>query len=89
MHVRDTLAPGARELDGIDAGPGRMSGIEQQADRRSRRAHQALDLRPGLDHGPYVVMIDERQAVGGDQLGEARQPRQETLPLLLVHHRAL
>jgi hypothetical protein len=49
-----------------------MPGIEQQADVGAGQRHQAVDVLGRLDVGAHVMVVRERDAVLGAQVGPER-----------------
>jgi hypothetical protein len=48
-----------------------MACIEQQADGRAGRGHEGVDIGLALDDGPHVVVVDQIEALGFQQVGKA------------------
>ena len=58
-----------------------MAGVVEQADRRSGRRHQPVDLLVGLDDRPHMVVEGHADAEIGHALGERRQPPPVAAPI--------
>jgi hypothetical protein len=84
VDVADAAHVLACQFGRVAAAEEGMAGVEQELRRRAGRLHEAVDLVRRLDDGAHVVVIDERQALRGGELGDGLDLCAEPRPLIGV-----